>query len=121
MNAVNQVMASRDDLTERLISALREEILPSSGEDLSLSDIDRALEELSSQFDKLLREAAISVDGSENSEQFRRISTAMAELKERRTQVEKIHIPSSPWAGPRAMMWRMASWTQRHQTLKHNS
>ena len=84
-------MASRDDLTERLISALREEILPSSGEDLSLSDIDRALEELSSQFDKLLREAAISVDGSENSEQFRRISTAMAELKERRTQVEKIH------------------------------
>ena len=30
-------------------------------------------------------------------------------------------IPSSPWAGPRAMMWRMASWTQRHQTLKHNS
>lgn len=91
LNAVNQVMASRDDLTERLISALREEILPSSGEDLSLSDIDRALEELSSQFDKLLREAAISVDGSENSEQFRRISTAMAELKERRTQVEKIH------------------------------
>lgn len=91
LNAVNQVMASRDDLTERLISALREEILPSSGEDLSLSDIDRALEELSSQFDKLLREAAISVDGSENAEQFRRISTAMAELKERRTQVEKIH------------------------------
>ena len=59
--------------------------------EISLSDIDRALEELSVQFDQLLKEAAISVDSTENAEQFRRISTSMAELKERRTQVEKLH------------------------------
>lgn len=91
LNAVNQVMASQDELKEQLASALREELLPNSGEDLSLSDIDRALEDLSGQFDQLLKEASLSADGSENAEQFRRISTAMAELKERRTQVEKLH------------------------------
>lgn len=91
LNAVNQVMASQEDLSMQLISALKKELHPVSAEDLSLSDIDRALEELSVQFDQLLKEAAISADSTENAEQFRRISTSMAELKERRTQVEKLH------------------------------
>lgn len=84
-------MASQENLTDKLISAMREELLTIPGEDLSLSDIDRALENLASQFDQLLKEASLSADSSENAEQFRRISTAMAELKERRAQIEKLH------------------------------
>lgn len=91
LTAVNRVMASQENLTDKLISAMREELLTIPGEDLSLSDIDRALENLASQFDQLLKEASLSADSSENAEQFRRISTAMAELKERRAQIEKLH------------------------------
>ena len=91
LTAVNRVMASQEDLTDKLISAMREELLTIPGEGLSLSDIDRALENLARQFDQLLKEASLSADGSENAEQFQRISTAMAELKERRAQIEKVH------------------------------
>ena len=58
--AVNRVMVSRGDLKDQLISALRQEMLPISGEVLSISDIDRALEDLSSRSDQLLRRTAIS-------------------------------------------------------------
>lgn len=58
--AVNRVMVSRGDLKDQLISALRQEMLPISGEALSISDIDRALEDLSSRSDQLLRRTAIS-------------------------------------------------------------
>lgn len=91
LTAVNRVMASQEDLTDKLISAMREELLTIPGEGLSLSDIDRALENLANQFDQLLKEASLSADSSENAEQFRRISTAMSELKERRAQIEKLH------------------------------
>lgn len=91
LTAVNRVMASQDDLTDQLISAMRQELLAIPGEGLSLSDIDRAMEDLASQFDQMLRGTSVSVDGSENAEQFRRISTAMAKLKERRAQIEKLH------------------------------
>ena len=91
LTAVNRVMASQEDLKDQLVNAMRQELLPVPGEGLSLSDIDRALEDLSGQFDQLLRETAFSADSSENAEQFRRISTAMAELKERRIQVEKLY------------------------------
>jgi len=91
LTAVNRVMASQEELKDQLVNAMRQELLPVPGEGLSLSDIDRALEDLSGQFDQLLRETAFSADSSENAEQFRRISTAMAELKERRIQVEKLY------------------------------
>ena len=91
LTAANRVMASQEDLTDKLISAMREELLTIPGEGLSLSDIDRALENLANQFDQLLKEASLSADSSENAEQFRRISTAMSELKERRAQIEKLH------------------------------
>ena len=91
LSAVNQMMSSQDELKNRLVDAMRQEMLPVPGQGLSISDIDRALENLSKQFDQLLKEASLSADSTENAERFRSISTAMAELKERRTQVEKLH------------------------------
>lgn len=91
LSAVNQMMSSRDELTGQLIDAMRQELLPIPGQGLSISDIDRALENLSKQFDQLLKEASLSADSTENAERFRSISTAMAELKERRAQMEKLH------------------------------
>ena len=91
LSAVNQMMSSQDELKNRLVDAMRQEMLPVPGQGLSISDIDRALENLSKQFDQLLKEASLSADSTENAERFRSISTAMAELKVRRTQVEKLH------------------------------
>ena len=90
LSAVNQMMSSRDELTGQLINAMKQELIPLPGQGLSISDIDRALEDLSIQFDQLLKEASLSADSTENAEKFRRISTTMAELKERRTQMEKL-------------------------------
>lgn len=91
LSAVNQMMSGRDELTGQLVDAMIQELLPVPGQGLSISDIDRALENLSEQFDQLLKEASLSADSTENAERFRSISTAMAELKERRAQVEKLH------------------------------
>lgn len=91
LSAVNQMMSSRDELTGQLINAMKQELIPLTGQGLSISDIDRALEDLSIQFDQLLKEASLSADSTENAEKFRRISTAMTDLKERRTQMEKLH------------------------------
>ena len=70
---------------------MKQELIPLTGQGLSISDIDRALEDLSIQFDQLLKEASLSADSTENAEKFHRISTAMTDLKERRTQMEKLH------------------------------
>ena len=69
---------------------MKQELIPLTGQGLSISDIDRALEDLSIQFDQLLKEASLSADNTENAEKFRHISTTMAELKERRMQMEKL-------------------------------
>ena len=56
--AVNAVMLDRDTLARQLTAVMEWELAPVLGESMSLADIDRALEELSSQFNSLLAEAS---------------------------------------------------------------
>ena len=56
--AVNAVMLDRDTLARQLAAVMEWELAPVLGESMSLADIDRALEELSGQFNSLLAEAS---------------------------------------------------------------
>ena len=56
--AVNAVMLDRDTLARQLAAVMEWELAPVLGESMSLADMDRALEELSGQFNSLLAEAS---------------------------------------------------------------
>ena len=88
--AVNAVMLDRDTLARQLAAAMERELTPIPGESMSLADIDRALEELSGQFNRLLAEA--SANPSEDyTERFRELSESTARLKEQKAQLEGVY------------------------------
>ena len=57
------------------------------GESMSLADMDRALEEVSSRFNSLLAEASAN-PGADYTERFRELSESTARLKERKVRLE---------------------------------
>ena len=85
--AINASMADHDVLDQQLTAAMERELAPLLGESMSLADIDRALEELSGQFNRLLAEA--SANPSEDyTERFRTLSESTAQLKEKKARLE---------------------------------
>ena len=60
------------------------------GESMSLADIDRALEELSGQFNSLLAEASAN-PAEDYTERFRELSESTARLKEKKARMEDIY------------------------------
>ena len=87
--AVNAVMLDRDTLARQLAAVMEWELAPVLGESMSLSDIDRALEELSSQFNSLLAEASAN-PGADYTERFRELSESTAQLRERKVRLEGV-------------------------------
>ena len=85
--AVNTVMLDRDTLARQLTAVMEWELAPMLGESMSLADIDRALEELSSQFNSLLAEASAN-PAEDYTGRFRELSESTARLKERKAQLE---------------------------------
>ena len=85
--AVNAVMLDRDTLARQLAAVMEWELAPMLGESMSLVDIDRALEELSSQFNSLLAEASAN-PAEDYTERFRELSESTTRLKERKAQLE---------------------------------
>ena len=88
--AVNAAMAGHDALSRQLTAAMERELAPVPGESMSLADIDRALEELSGQFNSLLAEASATL-GEDYTEQFRELSESTARLKEQKAQLEGVY------------------------------
>ena len=88
--AVNAAMAGHDALSRQLTAAMERELAPVLGESMSLADIDRALEELSGQFNSLLAEASATL-GEDYTEQFRELSESTARLKEQKAQLEGVY------------------------------
>ena len=80
-------MADHDALTGQLAAVMEWELAPVPGESMSLADIDRALEELSGQFNSLLAEAS-ATPGADYTERFRELSESTARLKERKIRLE---------------------------------
>ena len=77
-------------LSARLMSAMEQELAPIPGESMSLGDIDRAMEELGKQFDKLLGEAANADDAETYVERFQSLSEGMEDLKRRKAGILQI-------------------------------
>ena len=90
LNAVNASMSDHGTLSARLMSAMEQELAPIPGESMSLGDIDRAMEELGKQFDKLLGEAANADDAETYVERFQSLSEGMEELKRRKASILQI-------------------------------
>ena len=88
--AVNAVMLDHDTLARQLTAAMERELAPIPGESMSLADMDRALEELSGQFNALLAEASAD-PGADYTERFRELSESTARLKERKARLEGIY------------------------------
>ena len=88
--AINASMSDHGILTAQLTDAMAQELAPIPGESMSLGDIDRAIAELGKQFDHLLLEASGAGDAEKYAERFRAISTAMEELKRRKSNIQNI-------------------------------
>ena len=88
--AVNAAMADHDALSRQLTAAMERELAPVLGENMSLADIDRALEELSGQFNSLLAEASAN-PAEDYTERFRELSESTARLKEKKARMEDIY------------------------------
>ena len=85
--AVNAAMLDRDTLARQLAAVMERELAPVPGESMSLADIDRALEELSGQFNSLLAEAS-ATPGADYTERFRELSESTARLKAQKARLE---------------------------------
>ena len=83
--AINSAMSQQGILMGQIEDAMRMELIPSPGS-MSVSDIDRRLDELDREFQKLF---ADSKDGGfmKYAEDFKRISDTMAALKEQRVSL----------------------------------
>ena len=82
--AINSAMSRRAVLVAQITDAMRVELAPIPGESMSLSDIDRRLGELDSEFRELF--AASKEDGGylKYADTFKRITEDMAALKEKK-------------------------------------
>ena len=85
LSVINTVMSQRETLVGQIEDAMRMELIPFPGS-MSVSDIDRRLEELDKEFQTLF---ADSQEGGfmKHAEDFKRISADMAALKEQRASL----------------------------------
>ena len=83
--AINTVMSQKEALVGQIEDAMRMELIPFPGS-MSISDIDRRLDELDKEFQALF---ADSKDGGfmKHAEEFKRISADMAALKKQRADL----------------------------------
>ena len=58
LTAINKAMSSPDDLIHQITEAVEKEVSPLPGQLISLSDVERRLNDLESQFNALLEQAA---------------------------------------------------------------
>lgn len=87
--AINSAMSRKSALILQITSAMELELAPIPGESMSLADIERRLEELSSQTRSLVAKAAQAEDASDYTAPLRAIMDEAAALKERRAIIKE--------------------------------
>lgn len=85
--AVNTVMGRKDELIDDVADAMAQEMAPAPGEVMSLADIDRAIEGLSTQFDQLMKETGGEENVMDHVGRFQEITNQLSALKERRRHI----------------------------------
>lgn len=101
LSAINSLMRRKEELLDEVSDALAQELTPFSGDVMSLGDIDRAIENLSKQFDQLMQETGGEENLMDNMERFQNITSQLAALKERRNRVLNLRAENSQ------MTWRL--------------
>ena len=99
--AINSLMRRKAELLDEVSDELAQELTPFSGEVMSLGDIDRAIENLSKQFDQLMQETGGEENLMDNMERFQDVTSQLAALKERRNRIINLRAENSQ------MTWRL--------------
>jgi len=85
--AINSVMSRKVALVEQITDAMRMELASVPGEGMSLSDINRKLEELNQEFQALFNASKTSGGFLQYTNTFKHITEEMARLKDQKTLV----------------------------------
>lgn len=86
--AINSAVKDKDSIIYNLKSAMEKELAPVAGQQLSLSEIDSQLEQLNTEFSKVLAEASESGDQAVYSDKFREIMQKQTALKAQRDEIQ---------------------------------
>ena len=86
--AINSAVKDKDTIIYNLKSAMEKELAPVAGQQLSLSEIDNQLEQLNTEFSKVLAEASESGDQAAYSDRFREIMQKQTALKAQRDEIQ---------------------------------
>ena len=88
--AINSTVKGKDSIIYNLKSAMEKELAPVAGQQLSLSEIDSQLEQLNTEFSKVLAEASESGDQATYSDRFRDIMQRQTALKAQRDEIQRL-------------------------------
>ena len=88
--AINSAVKDKDSIIYNLKSAMEKELAPVAGQQLSLSEIDSQLEQLNTEFSKVLAEASESGDQAVYSDKFREIMQKQTALKAQRDEIQRM-------------------------------
>ena len=86
--AINSAVNDKDNIVYNLKAAMEKELAPVAGQQLSLSEIDSQLEQLNTEFSKVLAEASESGDQAAYSDRFRDIMQKQTALKAQRDEIQ---------------------------------
>ena len=88
--AINSAVNDKDNIVYNLKAAMEKELAPVAGQQLSLSEIDSQLEQLNTEFSKVLAEASESGNQAAYSDRFRDIMQHQTELKAQRDEIQRM-------------------------------
>lgn len=88
--AINSAVEDKDNIVYNLKAAMEKELAPAAGQQLSLSEIDNRLEQLNTEFSKVLAEASESGDQAAYSDKFREIMQKQTALKAQRNEIQRM-------------------------------
>ena len=88
--AINSTVKHKNNIVYNLKAAMEKELAPAAGQQLSLSEIDDRLDQLNTEFSKVLAEASESGDQSAYSGRFREIMQKQATLKAQRDEIQRM-------------------------------
>ena len=88
--AINSTVKGKDSIIYNLKSAMEKELAPVAGQQLSLSEIDSQLEQLNTEFSKVLAEASESGNQAAYSDRFRAIMQKQTALKAQRGEIQRM-------------------------------
>ena len=88
--AINSAVTDKDNIVYNLKAAMEKELAPVAGQQLSLSEIDNQLEQLNTDFSKVLAEASEIGDQAAYSDRFREIMQKQTALKAQRDEIQRL-------------------------------